>query len=137
MAKLLLVDNNGLIIKAFTGILLDWHYRLETADNLDEALKIISRRQFQFDGILWICHYAPAKVTEGIELLAALNRLQSGAKVIILATPQAVKTAIGAKTDVKNELAQPLRHLGFADYIPQPTDTDKLRTGLETALTAE
>ena len=114
---ILVVDDQKETLGLFRKILKEQDYRVVTADNRKEALKLVERERPN----LAILNLTPAGINE-IEILRRIKEIDENIEVIIITGYGTMKTARTAM------------ELGAYDYITKPFDNDYIRALIKGAL---
>ncbi len=109
----LVVDDNDMNLKVFTGLLKRTRVRIDTAESGDECLQHTVKKKYD---IIFLDHMMPGK--DGIETLHELREQEGG---INAETPVVCLTA-NAISGAKEEYIA----AGFDDYLTKPIDPDRL-----------
>ena len=119
--KVLLVEDDPVNQLVIRGMLLRLGYQVRTADNGEEALKIVGREAF--DGVLMDCQMP---YMDGFAACRALRELPSGKQLPVLAV-----TAYTQNADRERCLAA-----GMDDYLAKPVRLEELKLLLQRWLLA-
>lgn len=112
-ARILSVDDNPMNLNLFTGVLRSTGMQIDTAENGEEALRLIKANKYD---IIFLDHMMP--VMDGEEVLRRLraDHLCDNTPVIVITA----NASGGARERYLNA--------GFDDYISKPVDIDRLRS---------
>ncbi|WP_010583759.1 sigma-54-dependent transcriptional regulator [Schlesneria paludicola] len=119
MPKLLVVDDDPLILDCFRHAFCSDQILVQTAGNAQEALSLVQKDDF--DAIVTDLRLPG---TSGLELLRELQQRQSRTPVILMTGHGTANTAIDAM------------RFGAFDYLLKPLDLDALQAAIDRALEA-
>ncbi len=106
---LLIVEDEAIMRESLRDWLVDSGYEVATAEDGEEALKMVAERAFS---IAVLDLRLPGK--DGLEVLREARKRQPGLKGVIITAYPSVETAVEAMK------------LGAIDYLPKPFDLDAL-----------
>lgn len=118
--KVLFVEDDEVASK-FITIILKPYYNLETATNADNALELVSQKQYD----VLLLDINLGRGMDGIELMQRIKKNESYKKIPIVAV-----TAYASKADKSEFLAK-----GFTHYISKPFTSVELKNLLKEILT--
>nr|WP_298143505.1 sigma-54-dependent response regulator transcription factor AlgB [uncultured Pseudomonas sp.] len=109
-ARILLVDDEGAILRTFRYCLEDEGYQVSTATNASQAEALLQRQVFD------LC-FLDLRLGDdnGLDVLAQMRTLAPWMRVVIVTAHSAVDTAVDAI------------QIGAADYLVKPCSPDQLR----------
>lgn len=116
--RILLVDDEDIVIECCLRILAESAYQVEYVQSGLEALKKVEESPFD----LIILDFMMPKM-DGMEVLRRVRQIQPGIKVIMVTGLDQSETARRAKD------------LGVFAYLPKPFDPDDLKQAVERAVT--
>ena len=119
MPKLLVVDDDPLILDCFRHAFSSEQFFVQTAGNAQEALSLFQKSDF--DAVVTDVRLPG---TSGLELLRELQQAQSRVPVILMTGHGTANTAIDAM------------RFGAFDYLLKPLDLDALQIAIDRALDA-
>ena len=112
-AKVLVVDDNPINLKVFSGLLSRTMMRIDTAESGEEAVVLYKNKQFD---VIFLDHMMPNK--DGIETLKEMRGIKG--------TPNDETPIICLTANAISGMREMYINAGFDDYITKPINPDRL-----------
>jgi two-component system, cell cycle response regulator len=122
MERILIVEDDSFFREVFTDLLKDDGYVVEVAASGEEALELISKREYQL-----VVTDLVMRDVSGLDILSAVKRLDPAVDVIMVTGHANVETAIYAlKNGATDYLVKPINHDEFRHIVAQCMDQRRL-----------
>jgi CheY-like chemotaxis protein/glycine cleavage system H lipoate-binding protein len=108
-ARILAVDDEGIVLDSFRRILVLEGYNVDTVENGPEALNLVQRNDYDF-----VFTDLKMPIMDGVEVVAAVKHLRPDVDVVVITGYATIETAV-----------ETMKH-GASEYVQKPFSAEEL-----------